>query len=329
MRALFDLHQSYAMRTSYTLGEFERASTPHKLYILKSLYANHGQLLSVRAQIQDNIKFLSHLQQKDLQETGAKVELETLEQRVVALAQKLEAGEDVLQEWRGARQKISQLKNQYISLNADHYAIFTDSAQLCAPLENVPQARKSKPSPLPTLQKHNSSIFYNRKCKLCKARIKSQQQLKNQRENVTTTYLKELQELLKLDAIYSLEEGIKQARQAQQEKQAQLTVYEQKFQKYQELLKTWVRILNKNQATQDYKDVEDTFKSCCNVVAITSNSGSKEFDGLAEYFGVGIIDEVSKSTPLALLMPLMRAQVYFSGGSPPIAPYFWRRHLHR
>ncbi len=69
-----------------------------------------------------------------------------------------------------------------------------------------------------------------------------------------------------------------------------------------------MQVVGESSVASDYKEIEDTFKPRCNVVAITSNSGSKQLDKHWGYFDVVIIDEVSKSTPLELLMPLMRAR---------------------
>ncbi len=61
-------------------------------------------------------------------------------------------------------------------------------------------------------------------------------------------------------------------------------------------------------ATKEWKLMKDTYLASCNVVAMSCNESEKtlvnnKFDG----FDVVIIDEVSKATPLEMLLPLMRA----------------------
>lgn len=73
----------------------------------------------------------------------------------------------------------------------------------------------------------------------------------------------------------------------------------------------WQAILSQpeNRAKADWNDLEKAFVESCNLVAITCNENEKtlsdnDFDG----FDVVIIDEVSKATPLELLLPLMRGK---------------------
>lgn len=77
------------------------------------------------------------------------------------------------------------------------------------------------------------------------------------------------------------------------------------------LFERWQEILSQpeNRAKADWNELEKPFVDSCNLVAITCNENEKtlsdnDFDG----FDVVIIDEVSKATPLELLLPLMRGK---------------------
>lgn len=77
------------------------------------------------------------------------------------------------------------------------------------------------------------------------------------------------------------------------------------------LFERWQEILSQpeNRAKADWNDLERAFVESCNLVAITCNENERtlsdnDFDG----FDVVIIDEVSKATPLELLLPLMRGK---------------------
>lgn len=76
------------------------------------------------------------------------------------------------------------------------------------------------------------------------------------------------------------------------------------------LLADWVRDLRGNEAAEaDWKHLRADWPSMCNVVAITCNERDSTLDDAGQaHFDVVIIDEVSKATPLELLLPLMRAR---------------------
>ena len=76
------------------------------------------------------------------------------------------------------------------------------------------------------------------------------------------------------------------------------------------LLSAWVRDLRGNDAAEaDWKHLGADWPSMCNVVAITCNERDSTLDEAGQaQFDVVIIDEVSKATPLELLLPLMRAR---------------------
>lgn len=76
------------------------------------------------------------------------------------------------------------------------------------------------------------------------------------------------------------------------------------------LLTEWVRDLRReNAAATDWQDFGVDFLESCNVVAITCNEQEKSLEDIGQAsFDVAIIDEVSKATPLEMLLPLMRAR---------------------
>lgn len=76
------------------------------------------------------------------------------------------------------------------------------------------------------------------------------------------------------------------------------------------LLEDWASDLRRDRAAaEDWRDLGADFLENCNVVAITCNEQEKSLDDIGQSsFDVAIIDEVSKATPLELLLPLMRAR---------------------
>lgn len=76
------------------------------------------------------------------------------------------------------------------------------------------------------------------------------------------------------------------------------------------LLQDWVADLRQdNAAINDWEHVRDDFVPECNVLAITCNENDRTLEDAGHAsFDVAIIDEVSKATPLEMLLPLMRAR---------------------
>lgn len=79
---------------------------------------------------------------------------------------------------------------------------------------------------------------------------------------------------------------------------------------WQPLLQEWVRDLrDAKSAVADWELLEQDWPSQCNVVAITCTENPRTLDDQGHSgFDVAIVDEVSKATPLELLLPLMRAR---------------------
>ena len=81
-------------------------------------------------------------------------------------------------------------------------------------------------------------------------------------------------------------------------------------QDWETLIRTWVEDLEcPDTATQDASSFLDTYISACNVVGVTCAESRKTLESSGHTrFDVAIVDEVSKTTPTEILMPLMLAQ---------------------
>lgn len=95
------------------------------------------------------------------------------------------------------------------------------------------------------------------------------------------------------------------------ELQEELADLQEKNQAFMPLFESWQEILKEpeKRAAADWNELEKPFVESCNLVAITCNENERtltdnDFDG----FDVVIIDEVSKATPLEMLLPLMRGK---------------------
>ncbi|WP_205768675.1 DEAD/DEAH box helicase [Aggregatibacter actinomycetemcomitans] len=93
--------------------------------------------------------------------------------------------------------------------------------------------------------------------------------------------------------------------------ESELQTLQTQNQDFMPLFTRWQEILKEpeKRAAKDWDELEKPFVESCNLVAITCNENertltSNDFDG----FDVVIIDEVSKATPLEMLLPLMRSK---------------------
>ncbi len=79
---------------------------------------------------------------------------------------------------------------------------------------------------------------------------------------------------------------------------------------WEPLMQEWVKDLkNPASAQADWEHYKDVFVPQCNVVAITCNEREQTLEDSGQVsFDVAIIDEVSKATPLEMLLPLLRAR---------------------
>jgi len=107
-----------------------------------------------------------------------------------------------------------------------------------------------------------------------------------------------------------LRSALASSREAQLVLQRQAGLQKALRQAWEPLLREWVRDLREaKSATADWELLEHDWPAQCNVVAITCNENPRTLDDQGHSgFDVTIVDEVSKATPLELLLPLMRSR---------------------
>lgn len=107
-----------------------------------------------------------------------------------------------------------------------------------------------------------------------------------------------------------LERAIQQARANLAEVQAEVDGLSAHRAVWQGVLTDWVRDLQEEDAAEaDWKLLGADWPGMCNVVAITCTEREETLDDAQHaQFDAVIVDEVSKATPLELLLPLMRAR---------------------
>src|SRR5690606_30750318 len=235
--------------------------------------------------------------------------------------------------WRQKRREVNQLKQQSGGLTHECYQLFKDKdqffniihAQSTATLlterleqfkqfeqclnEQITEANQSltaqmqafemnKPDNAPIKQIEHE--IQNLLDQYNTIELKSQKQ-----QNAEQQHLQQqnFQNIHLSESIKSTQNHISYLQQQYQDTKAQ-------NQNWHGLFEDWVQSLNNpQQAKLDWELMSQEYTQNCNLVAISCNENSRTLqDAGIDGFDVVIIDEVSKATPIELLMPLMRAR---------------------
>ena len=270
-------------------------------------------------------------------DTKILLEIEELKREIEAIDDQMEEddSDELSAKWKEKRKALRLLKEKPSEgLNSDTYKIFDDAERFT---QNNPEAVR----PLLMQRVQNLTIFQQKYQTLAQDTVWD---LNNQLQGYdlqppNDESVREKQadlEALKEDKHQITERGRLKKQQAAQilidggfsaeadflaefaTQQSRLNTLESKLQTLQTenqdfmpLFSRWQEILKEPEksAEKDWSELEKPFVESCNLVAITCNENERtltdnNFDG----FDVVIIDEVSKATPLEMLLPLMRAK---------------------
>jgi hypothetical protein len=253
---------------------------------------------------------------------------------------------DLLKAWKERRQELKRLRSGTGgSLNPDLYGdIFTDADQLCAPISDPQELSGTLRSRLAALEQLEpvieSTIGQLRlgtiaEIQASNARPVDEGELQTrqaalelhehgfvQLESTRDGCWSRLKELLAEGEKFSRIPGapfdkdagvaarLDECRWSLEAAQRSVAEHDAVRAVWGLLLQDWVEDLSQPDAAgTDWAHFKNVFLPLCNVVAITCNENEQTLEkaGLV-YFDVAIIDEVSKATPLELLLPLMRAR---------------------
>lgn len=307
-----------------------------QMLILKALFDHWFEINSFLPQIKHDIQRLEQAGTDRLISVETQLKITALEKEVAALADQMEESDadEIVDLWRKKRKEMSALKQTESGLTHECYQLFSDADQFI-------RIDHAKEQSLVLKQRVDvlTSIGHTLKLHLVEAITGLNTRLENTRLVVPNEQaLKDLQaQIESLRSEYQvIQTRLNMLEQQQQEHlrkqnfdahfnfvsavsaaQQQLNSLEENYQKnetkiqiWQPLFEKWQAILkDQSQAAQDWELLRDVYTQHCNLVAISCNEREQTladagFDG----FDVVIIDEVSKATPLELLMPLMRAR---------------------
>ncbi len=263
-----------------------------------------------------------------------KLKLTQIEEEIKLIQEKMESDESLVTVWRRKREEIKQLKASASDMldSALYRGLFQDSEVWCTPVEDSTLLAEKLNNRLLRLNEKKSAIELAR-LQLLDAITRqipsyntnppdksAYQQTEEALEKHKSKYQLLLdeqsdwgQKLKSCSANYPLKEskvGISLAKEEVDKLQQELAILKSEHGVWKPLIEDWVKDLQEdNRAQKDWDNFKDTFVPACNVVAITCNERDQTLEeyGLVS-FDVAIIDEVSKATPLELLLPIMRAR---------------------
>lgn len=276
------------------------------------------------------------------------VKLAVYESQLKDLEVRMESDQDddLVQAWRAKRQEIKQLRSSAAGgLSSEVYeSLFTDSSRWCAPIDHAQKLGEELGQRLDEIKskRHGFALAWKKlvdciaeqiascsamppdesewrlrenELRRCEARTPAiELAIANQRHraapivNDSELFQKSID--VGVDVLPSLIRRIQEVNVEIENLQVVTTAQEEARSVWEPLMQEWVRDLKNPASSQaDWEHYKDVFVPQCNVVAITCNEREQTLEDSGQVsFDVAIIDEVSKATPLEMLLPLMRAR---------------------
>ena len=312
--------------------------------MLANMFTKWQRFMNVREAITADIHRLREASDSPLQDAGIRLRIESLQTEVNTLEDMMEKDDAFVVEWRNKRKELKELQQTGVGLDHSRYeGLFIQATKWCGPIENPTQLASDIAADLGALEKAQPMI--DRSIEALKQYLQTQlsepapvtpdDRLVRGAENQVRTAQSKLDEChdqreqieLKIKDLLQ-DEAVSEGNRLPQNTDVTLpqlnetttqvinaleqrrTSQKDERQVWEPLLDDWKRDLSrKNVVEEDWEHFGADFLASCNVVAITCNENEQTLDDARQTsFDVAIIDEVSKATPLELLMPLMRAR---------------------
>ncbi|MCV4285122.1 AAA domain-containing protein [Pseudomonas capsici] len=311
--------------------------------ILAHLLSIWRRFSNEREAIGADIRRLRDATNGSLQDAETRLRIESLRREVDVLADQMEADNAYVEPWRAKRKEIKELEQSGSALDGQRYQIFAHAVKWRAPIENASRLADEISACISVLQQASPAIEQavetlqhqtDRQLSTPALETPSDQEVQaaQSQERRIEKSLADLHkqylehainetDLLSDDAIKqgnrlpsapdsSLAQRMETASQAIEALKQREFANREERQIWRPLLEDWAQDLQRSRAAEeDWQHMGADFLASCNVVAITCNENERTLDEAGQTsFDVAIIDEVSKATPLELLMPLMRAR---------------------
>lgn len=312
--------------------------------MLAHMLAAWRRFTNAREAIAADIRRLREAADGPIQDASTRLRIESLRNEVNALMEQMEKDDAYVGAWRSKRNELKELEQAGVGLEISRYdGLFRQASEWCAPIKSATQLANDIDASLRALESMQPDI--EQAVEILKQSLQvqlsqpapevpsdglvrgAQNQERIAQSNLDDWNERRRQHEQKVEALLQDEainqgsrlpleptatlsqrsETVTQVIKALEQRQASL---QHERQTWGPLLEDWMRDLSRNNAAEgDWQHLGAEFLASCNVVAITCNENERTLDDAGQTsFDVAIIDEVSKATPLELLMPLMRAR---------------------
>lgn len=337
IQALFKLSEINVKLLHFEQSYVSTGNTESQVLIL-------GKLLPIWRNLNNSVSKMKHdllrLQvagNGSLQDEDTESLIAQLNEEVERLTDRMDSDDcpALANQWRTARKKVKELKQQQLGLDIQTYTCFSD-AELFDNISNASIAEQLLSEKLNKLERISCSVqqainevidrqmswlqknsaivmpkdddvkHFETSVAYCEKELSKQQSKLQTFKNQTLEHLKELN----LEATGSFEEHLNAIKRQADELSIGLLEESGIRAPWEGFFSDWAsNLLEQNTAQSDWEHIGKTFVENCNLVAISCNEGDKTYkDAGVESFDTVIIDEVSKATPVELLLPLMRAR---------------------
>ena len=312
--------------------------------MLAHMLALWRRFTNVREAIAADIRRLRETEDSSIQDANTQLRIESLRKEVNALMDQMEKDDAYVGAWRAKRNELKELEQTGVGLALSRYdGLFRQASEWCAPIKSATQLANEINESLhaleimrPVIEQAMESLSQSLRTQLAQpvpeapnnalvqaarsqersalSKLENWEEQHRQHEQKVKTLLQDEAIIqgnrLPAEPAATLSQrigSVEQVIKVLEQRQASLQ-YER--QTWGLLLDDWMRDLSRTNAGQeDWQNLGADFLASCNVVAITCNENERTLDEAGQpSFDVAIIDEVSKATPLELLMPLMRAR---------------------
>ncbi len=351
--ALFKLSEAN-ISLDFSHQQFIENPQGHGL-ILSALLKQWFIVQSHLSDIQNDILSLKQAGSKSLKDRETEQKISQLNKDIKHCETTMEQNDspEVTQQWRQLRKQRTQLEKTKKGLKKEIYGIFSDHHQF-TDINNAQSVAKILETRIMTLKSIESEVSdvlhhfitelkqsidnlstkkpdYN----LIERIEKKITALSRDQEHVMQQLIplkKKANQLLQeqnLSTDRSFSDQVLSVKKYYEDK-IETNQAKNKIQKpWNDFFQNWVDNLSETSAAHsDWEHINSTYTESCNLFAISCNENDKTLqDAGVESFDVVIIDEVSKATPIEMLLPLMRARrAVLVGDHRQLPPVFQESH---
>ncbi|RAR48811.1 UNVERIFIED_CONTAM: AAA domain-containing protein [Acidovorax defluvii] len=312
--------------------------------MLAHMLAAWQRFTTVREAISADIRRLQEAANGPIQDASTRLRIESLRNEVKALEEQMEKDDAFVDAWRATRKELKELEQAGVGLERGRYdGLFRQASKWCAPNGNATQLADEMDACLialdrvrpvieqsieilkqsvqtqlsqPATEAPNDGLVRGARNqeRSAQSKLDNWDEQRRQHEHKVNALLQDEAitqgNRLPLEPTANLSQRIETVAQVIKALEQRQSSLQHERQTWGPLLEDWMRDLSRNNAAEgDWQHLGADFLANCNVVAITCNENERTLDDAGQTsFDVAIIDEVSKATPLELLMPLMRAR---------------------